>query len=173
MPKENDRSSLCLRPITMEDTDFMVRLVSDPMVTRYLPGMITNRKMMESWIIGLGTSDHEYIALVDNRPIGECSLTDNSDGAAEIGFMLLPEYWRQGHGIEAVRQLLTIAVKLPINEVVATTDAENIAAIRLLENTGFKRQRVGWMLSLSEEGDSLPDGQHIIEFKRKVLASLH
>lgn len=50
-----------LRPITTNDIDFMIALVSDSETTRYLPGMISDRKMMEVWILSLGESDNQGI----------------------------------------------------------------------------------------------------------------
>ena len=141
--------SIKLRPITAEDTDFMVRLVSEPALTRYLPGMITNHSMMESWIRSLRDSDHEYIVQHDGTEIGECSLTVADDQTAEIGFMLLPQFWRRGFGTEVVQQLLEKADQLQVTEVTATTDVKNTAAVQLLTKMGFQKQNIGWMASLS------------------------
>ena len=88
----NQDIEIQLRPLEIDDTNFMIELASNPDITRYLPGMITERKMMENWIKGLETRDHEYIVLLGNREIGECSLTVSVEHSAEIGFMLFPEY---------------------------------------------------------------------------------
>ncbi len=159
---------LALRPLKMDDIEFMVGLAGDPEATRYLPGMITDRQMMEKWIKGLGSSDHEYIVLLGDAKIGECSLTVSTDYRAEIGFMLLPEYWRRGCGTEVVRQLSEKARQMSINELTATTDAKNDAAIRLLEKTGFPKQNIGWMLALSEDEEEISKSQTVIQFMRKM-----
>ena len=51
-----------LRQITTDDVDFMVRLVNNRGVTRYIPGMITDAKLMKAWIEELTSSDQEFIA---------------------------------------------------------------------------------------------------------------
>ena len=160
--------SITLRPITAEDTDFMVRLVSDPSVTKYLPGMITNHSMMESWIRSLRDSDYEYIVQHDGIEIGECSLTLTADHTAEIGFMLLPQFWRRGFGTEVVQQLLEKADQLQVAEVTATTDVKNTAAVQLLTKMGFQKQNIGWMASLSEDGEEVSQPQTIVQFNRNM-----
>ena len=160
--------SITLRPLTSADTDFMVRLVSDPAVTEYLPDMITSHGMMESWIHSLRDSDHEYIVQHDGTEIGECSLTVADDHTAEIGFMLLPQFWRRGFGTEVVQQLLEKADQLQVTEVTATTDANNSAAVELLTKMGFQKQNIGWMASLSEDGEVMSQPQTIVSFSRKM-----
>lgn len=150
-----------LRPLTPEDTGFMIQLVSNPETTRFLPGMITDEVMMEEWIRSLKDSDNELIISCDDIPVGECSLTV-SGTSAEIGLMLLPQYWRQGIGTVVVRQLLSLADTRGIGETTAVTDAGNEAAIALLEKAGFQRKKIGWMLRITDEED-LP-GQNIIQF---------
>ena len=56
-----------LRPLRIDDTDFMVALASNPGATRYLPALITDRQMMESWISDLESTDHEFIVLLDDK----------------------------------------------------------------------------------------------------------
>ena len=58
---EEKMSNIILRPLEMIDSDFMLELVNDPEVTKYLPGLIHNRQMMLSWIKSLDDSSHEYI----------------------------------------------------------------------------------------------------------------
>lgn len=160
--------ALELRPLKIDDIDFMVRLVLNPEVRRYLPGMITDRQMMENWIKGLGCRDHEFIVQLGDVKIGECSLTVSTDHSAEIGSMLLPEYWGHGYGTEVVRQLSEKAHQLSSSGMVATTCASNVAAIKLLMKTGFKKQNIGWMLTLTDDGDGLSGNQTVIQFMRKM-----
>lgn len=159
-----------LREITEDDADFMMQLVGDPKVTRFLPGMIQDREMLISWIQSLRLTDHEYIITIEEtgEEIGECSLTKQGD-SAEIGFMLLPKYWLQGYGTEVVTSLIEIARDMRLKELTATTDARNKAAIRLLEKTGFKKQKNGWMVMIPEnEGAEIDGGQNIIHFQRSL-----
>ena len=162
--------NVSLREINTEDADFMLRLVSDSRVTRFLPGLIQDREMLISWIQSLRPSDHEYIITIEEtgEEIGECSLTKQGDSAG-IGFMLLPKYWLQGYGTEVVTSLIEIARDMKLKELTATTDARNKAAIRLLEKCGFKKQKHGWMVMIPEGEESKGDGgQSIIQFQRSL-----
>ncbi len=162
--------NVSLREINTEDADFMLRLVGDPKVTRFLPGMIQDREMLISWIHGLRPTDHEYIITIEEtgEEIGECSLTKQGD-SAEIGFMLLPKYWLQGYGTETVISLIVIAQDMRLKELTATTDSRNKATIRLLEKCGFKKQKHGWMVTIPEGEESNSDGgQSIIQFQRSL-----
>ena len=162
--------NVTLQEINIEDADFMLRLVSDPKVTRFLPGMIQDREMLLSWIQSLRPTDHEYIVTIEEtgEEIGECNLTKQGD-SAEIGFILLPKYWLQGYGTEAVISLIEIARDMRLKELTATTDARNKAAIRLLEKTGFKKQKSGWMVMIPEGEERKSDGgQSIIQFQRSI-----
>ncbi len=159
-----------LREINTEDVDFMLRLVGDPKVTRFIPGLIQDREMLISWIQSLRPSDHEYIITIEKtgEEIGECSLTQQGD-SAEIGFMLLPKYWLQGYGTEVVTSLIEIARDMKLKELTATTDARNKAAIRLLGKCGFKKQKHGWMVTIpEEEGAELDGGHSIIQFQKSL-----
>lgn len=162
--------NVSLREINTEDADFMLRLVSDSKVTRFLPGLIQDREMLISWIQSLRPSDHEYIITIEEtgEEIGECSLTQQSD-SAEIGFMLLPKYWLKGYGTEVVTSLIEIARDMRLKELTATTDARNKAAIRLLEKCAFKKQKRGWMVTIPEDEESKSGGgQSIIQFQRSL-----
>ena len=126
--------------------------------------------MLISWIQSLGTTDHEYIVEIEGTDelIGECSLTEQGENG-EIGFMLLPKYWHQGYGTEAVNSLIETARTMSIKELTATTDERNTAAIHLLQSCGFTKKKRGWMVMLSEsEGDVAGNGQTINQFRRSV-----
>ena len=95
-----------LHPIKICHINFMLQLVNDPEVTRYLPALIQDEKLMETWINNLRPEDHEYIISLNNGiSIGECSLSVY-DKTAEIGLMMLRQYWNHGYGSETVRMLM-------------------------------------------------------------------
>lgn len=159
-----------LREIGTYDADFMIRLVSDPKVTRFIPGMIQDREMLVSWIKGLSPLDHEYIATIEEtgEEIGECSVTEQ-ECSGEIGFMLLPQFWQRGYGTEVVHCLVEAARGLGVKELTAMTDAHNKAAVRLLEKTGFKKQKSGWMVMIPDkESASIGEGQEVFQFTRMI-----
>ena len=108
MEEERLQDAVTLRPLAPSDIDLMMELVNDQRVTRYLPGMITDRKMMESWLSSLGKGAHEYVVLAGDQEIGECSLDVYGD-SAEAGLMLLPDHWGQGYGTKVLELLKDIA----------------------------------------------------------------
>ena len=132
--------------------------------------MIQDRETLISWIRSLSPKDHEYMVLIEETDelIGECSLTVTADHTAEIGFMLLPQFWRRGNGTEVVRELLENSALMQVAEVTATTDIKNTAAIKLLTKMGFQKQNIGWMASLSEEGEEMLQPQTVVRFSRKM-----
>ena len=158
-----------LRRLTTGDLEFMHKLVSVPEVTRYLPGMITDRKALEEWIRDSGQYNLEYIISANGVDIGECSL-DAGGETAEIGFMLLPEHWRKGYGTQTVSQLTELAKGMHINILTAMTGKKNAAAIGLLKKSGFIFQTIGWMLRLPEDDQeevSSP-GQDFVQFTKRI-----
>lgn len=167
---EEKMSNIILRPLEMIDSDFMLELVNDPEVTKYLPGLIHNRQMMLSWIKSLDDSSHEYIIQLEKSgtDIGECSLTVEGNNLA-IGVMLLPKYWNHGYGTETVRSLLDIAKSSKMKNITAVTDNRNSVMIRILENLGFILKNEGWMWKISEdEQDLLKDGQNIVVYEKEI-----
>ena len=74
--------------------------------------------------------------------VGVCSLS-RERGELEIGYMLLPSYWGKGLASEAVAMVLAwVAEHLDDKQVIAVTQAANMASLRLLARLGFvERER--------------------------------
>ena len=76
--------------------------------------------------------DHSFIGYVE-----AVRLKDNS---YETGYHINKEYRRQGFAKEALSVFVPyILVKKNIDEIYGIVDADNIASIKVLENTGFKK----------------------------------
>ena len=142
-----------------------MRITGNPEVTRYIPNLIQDRETLISWVKDMSATDHEYMILQEGQVIGECSLDENG---GEIGIMLYPEYWHQGYGTEAVKQLMQMAVSLGLNEVSAQTDRRNVACIGLLESLGFLRCGIGWAFSSDDSEKPLNDLQQIFAYRKKL-----
>ena len=158
---------ITLRTITGQDIDTLMELTGNPDVVRYLPGMIQDRKYAETWIKGLTPDDHEFMIVHGNAIIGECSLTVHNN-SGEIGLMLFPEYWRQGHGTETVVLLMNLAKELCLQEVTAVTSPKNEACIALLQKLGFTTQAIGWMLNEGELDKDLDQLFGTIVFQKTI-----
>ena len=166
MEEERLQDAVTLRPLALSDIDLMMELVNDQRVTRYLPGMITDRKMMEGWLSSLDKVAHEYVVMAEDQEIGECSL-DVYGETAEAGLMLLPDHWGQGYGTKVLELLKDIACGINVTAMRATTDRKK-PAVRLLMKSGYQQQKSGWMVRISDEGDDLSEGQEILLFARKI-----
>lgn len=155
---ESDR--LVYRMLCADDLEFMLALTGEPDVVRYLPGMITDEKMMRSWLSSLQPEDNEYLICLKEtgEPIGECSLTLQEGGSTcEIGYMLLPQYWNQGYGTEVAEWLMSMAKVYGVRRITAMTHAQNTASVRIMDKLFFKKNNIGWMLF--ETPDGLQDSQ--------------
>lgn len=75
----------------------------------------------------------------DNEYIGMGAINWNDDyNAVEIEYMLLPQYWNQGHGTKLVELLLQKARgAYKEADIVAITDPANTYSKRLLQRAGF------------------------------------
>ena len=154
-----------LRELTLNDVEELLKITCHPEVTKYTPNVIQDRDTLVSWLKSKPSTDREYMILLDERVIGECSLDEKS---GYIGIMLYPEYWRQGYGTAAVKQLLQMAEDAGLDEVSAQTDRRNEACIALLEGVGFARCGMGWSLSEDDLEKPLNDLQEILIFKRSL-----
>ena len=71
---------------------------------------------------------------------------------AEIGYMLLPEYWGRGFGNEIAETLLKIAISDPnLTRVYANTDPNNVASRKILINNGFTSEEINELDGLPNE----------------------
>ena len=80
-----------------------------------------------------------FIRRINGERIGDlCFKGLSPDGAVEIGYGILPEYWGQGYATEAVSAAVNRAAKQPgVKVVEAETDPDNIASQRVLAKAGF------------------------------------
>lgn len=63
--------------------------------------------------------------------------------AAEVEYLLLPEYWGMGYGSEIVRELLNKAEGVKsVEQVTGTIDPDNIASRKILIKNGFSSCKV-------------------------------
>lgn len=80
-----------------------------------------------------------FIELKNGERIGDLGFKGiTSDGAVEIGYGLLPEYWGQGYATEAVSAAVAWAESRPeVTRIEAETEPDNAASQRVLEKCGF------------------------------------
>lgn len=134
-----------LVPITDEDIHDIFRGLSHPEVIKYYgvsyKTLEATQEQMQ-WYKSL--QEHQTgiwwkIVNETNEFVGACGFNDRQDDKAEIGFWILPEYWKQGYAVKAVTFALHYATTvMGLTKVEALVDTENRACIRFMDKLGFK-----------------------------------
>ncbi len=139
---------LIIREITADDSAFVLRLINTPKFHRYIADrgvrdVDSARKYVEERYLEQ-YEKHGYglfcVCLRDGTQIGNCGFVrrDSLD-APDIGFAFLPEFERQGYGIEAARAVMEYGKsKLGFDRVLAITSLDNDASGALLRKLGFE-----------------------------------
>lgn len=87
------------------------------------------------------------------KPANSYGLT----GGTELGYRLYPAFWGRGLATEGARALIESAFeRLHLDQVVATTMADNTGSWRVLEKCGMHRVRTFWY----PDADLMPGAEH-------------
>jgi len=154
---ETDR--LRLRRLTVDDAEFILRLMNEPSFLRFIGDKgvrildearkyILNGQVASYEKFGFGLFLTE---LKDTGvPIGTCGLVKRETlDDVDVGFAFLPEFWKQGYAFESASAVMTWARNtLGLKRIVAITDPDNDASMKLLEKLGLRFER---MIKLSED----------------------
>lgn len=74
-----------------------------------------------------------------NKLIGWFMLVKTKENIPELGFMIAKEYWGKGYATELSKYLCNQAItEFGIDKIIARTDRNNHASIKVLEKVGFK-----------------------------------
>ena len=142
---------LVLREFTHEDDAFVLRLLNEPSWLRFIgdrgvrtlpdarrylddgPRRSYARNGFGLWCVVLKGGD---------APVGMCGLLRRDTLAdVDVGFAFLPEAWGRGYARESAAAVLDHARDvLGLGRVLAITDPENAASIRVLERVGMRRE---------------------------------
>jgi [ribosomal protein S5]-alanine N-acetyltransferase len=83
----------------------------------------------------LRRSDGRFVAMVNYHH------RETRNRRLEIGYIVLPEFWRQGYGREAVSALLGHCFgALDVHRAEALVEPGNAGSVRLVERLGFRRE---------------------------------
>ena len=78
----------------------------------------------------------------DDRAIGGVICGVNGE-EAEIGYLLNRKFWCRGYATRVCKALVLWLESNPvIKKIWATCDTENVASIRVLEKSGFRREKL-------------------------------
>lgn len=139
---------LCLRPVTADDLDELVRLHADPLVARFMGS--PTREWLVNW---LRSSDEEW----EERGHGRLAIVDKESGEflgrtglkywpqfgeTETGWALHAEARGQGYATEAARAVLDWAFpRFDAPYFTAMIRPDNIASIAVAERLGMSPLR--------------------------------
>ncbi len=148
--KEDDK--VRLRPVEERDLDALGRIDTDPAVSEpfewrgFRDPRARRRRWEEDGYLGSENS-LLVVALPDGTFAGIVAwkwiATSRPRGCLQIGILLFPEHRGQGLGTAAQRLLADYLFSTtPANRLEATTDIDNVAEQRALEDAGFVREGV-------------------------------
>jgi RimJ/RimL family protein N-acetyltransferase len=132
-----------MRPIEAPDVAELSRVWTDLAVQQYLGGPVDPEDLLRrqrgciskpGLLCVVRLPDSAVLGLVEIDP------ASRDDGKTEVGYQLLPEYWGQGYGREAVTAAMAWALDTLTTappEVVAITQQANTRSCNLLESIGM------------------------------------
>jgi len=159
---EIETERLTLRRLSVDDAPFILELLNDPSFLRFIGDkgvrtlddarryIATQMASYQRYGFGLYLTERRQ----DRAPIGICGLVkrDSLDDV-DVGFAFAPAFWSQGYGAEAAAAVIAHATEvLKLPRVVAITNPDNAASMKLLNKIGLRFSR---MTRLSANGPEL------------------
>lgn len=130
---------LVLRRAVPGDLAAVHAIMSDVRAMRYWStGPHTSLEATRAWFAPMlapasATAD-EFVITLAGQVIGKVGLWR----IPELGFLLHPDHWRRGYGVEATTALVSHAFAAhPIQAITADVDPRNEASLALLAQLGF------------------------------------
>ena len=151
--KTFETERLLIRPMGIEDAEFILDLVNTPNWIKYIGDRkvyskrdaeeyIKTRMLPQLALLGFG--NNVVIRKADNVKVGSCGLYDREGlEGIDIGYAMLPQHYGTGYAFEAVNRLKTAAFNdFQISQINAITLPENKASKNLLRKLGFTFQKM-------------------------------
>jgi [ribosomal protein S5]-alanine N-acetyltransferase len=150
---------LVLRQFSVEDADFILRLLNEPSFIRNIGERgVRTLDDARSYILRVPIASYErngfglYLVMLKEmgESIGMCGLIKREElEDVDIGYAFLPEYWSKGYAVESALAVKEYARDvIGLKRLVAITDPENQGSIRVLEKIGLRFEK---MIRLSED----------------------
>lgn len=143
-----DTARLRLRELCAADEPAVVGLYTDPRITRHLlygPRDADSARDHLARVIGRqhaarrDTWELGVERVSSGELVGAGDLTLHSAEEAEVGYLLAPSAWGQGHGTELATALVGAAFdQLGVERVMATVEIRNERSIRVLDKAGLR-----------------------------------
>jgi len=144
---------LVLRQFTFEDADFILRLLNEPSFIQNIGDRgVRTLEDARSYILRVPIASYEkngfglYLVILkeSGQSIGMCGLIKRDQlEDVDIGYAFLPEYWSKGYAVEAALAVKEYAREVVgLKRLIAITDPENQASIRVLEKIGLRFEKM-------------------------------
>ncbi len=151
--KQIETARTRLRRFDENDLENMMALESDPGVVKYTPARVPlsreqSQERLKNLIERQKSDDPLGIWAAENKMTGEFigwfMLLKRENEHPELGFMLVQTEWNKGFASEIAGALKKYAFEdLNFKRLLAKTDPQNLASIRVLEKIGFYLVRFG------------------------------
>lgn len=147
-------SRLALREFTDADLPLLAALLADPEVMRYSWRGPLDAEGSKAVLAGFqrGYREHDFGKwALHLRATGEFvgysgleSCRPEAPAGFELGYRLAPRFWGQGLAAEAAEAIVRhIFATTQLTQVFAFLEPANVASVRVLEKTGFRRINQG------------------------------
>lgn len=154
---------LILRWADERDAELIFRLVNEPSWLRFIGNRNVHslddaREFIAKRLVGayerLGFGFYLTELKDSGTKIGICGLVkrDSLDDV-DVGFAFLPEFWGKGYAIESASAVMAHGKSaLGLNRIVAITNPDNHASIKVLEKLGLRFEK---MVTLPGESEAI------------------
>lgn len=153
---------LFLRGFNVGDAEFILTLLNEPSFLRFIGDKkVRSLQDAEKYILNGPVASYERngfgLCLVElketHTPIGMCGLLKREElPDPDIGFAFLPDFWNKGFAYEAAAAVMKDArERLNLERILAITNQDNEASIKLLQKLGLQIERVITMKTDSTE----------------------
>ena len=154
---------LVLRQLSIDDAEFILELLNEPSFLHFIgdKGVRTLDDARE-YILKGPVASYEchgfglYLTVLKEGavPIGMCGLLKRESLAdVDIGFAFLPAFWSRGYAMESALAVKAYGLTvLGLKRMVAITNPDNQASIKLLEKLGLTYER---MIRMSDDGPEI------------------
>lgn len=151
---------LTFRPFNKGDLTFLIELLTNDSVCKYLPGegaysLEVCGKYLQYFMMTFNKKNHNRVYLVTKKdtqePIGYCGIQIvNEFSKYELFYAYIPKSWGNGFATEATLKMKELAKNLSLSEIIGLADIHNLGSQKVLEKTGLikKTQLPLWGLNL-------------------------
>jgi [ribosomal protein S5]-alanine N-acetyltransferase len=151
--KTIETQRLILRPFTLDDAEASFEMNTDPEVMRFLGGVTATsvdevREMMNQTTLAdyrkYGFGRHAVIHKETNEFMGFTGLKYIIElDEVDIGYRLIPKFWRQGYGYESALPCIDFAFNdLGLDRIIALAKPDNIASTTLMKKLGLTYEKM-------------------------------